>query len=139
MAAIQTQTANVTSHALVTPNQPVTPKTVAAQPLSSLSPVSLVKILTIHARDKGLRTTGVTGDVVTLVTKRSVFDRWIIVRSRMATGRAGAKSLPIQKGGNRMDWHAQNFSSGGFLSGILGNQTDGKDEVIGNLQALLRI
>ena len=73
MAAIQTQTVSVTSHALVTPRQPVTPKIVAAQPLSSLSPVSPLLILTIHARDRGLRTAGVTGDVVTLVTAANAF------------------------------------------------------------------
>jgi hypothetical protein len=60
--AILTQRANVTTLGPVTVFKVVTSETVVPQYLSPLSPLSLVLILAIHARDKGLGTTSVTGD-----------------------------------------------------------------------------
>ena len=60
--AILTQTANVTTLRPVTRLIPVTRKTLVPQSLSPLSPLSLLLFFTIHARDKGLETTGVTSD-----------------------------------------------------------------------------
>jgi hypothetical protein len=60
--AFRTQTRNVTTPVLVTVAIPVTSKTVVPQHLSPLSPLSPLFILAIHARDKGLGPTDVTGD-----------------------------------------------------------------------------
>lgn len=62
MNSIRTQRANVTSDRVVTSLVVVTSEAVAAQHLSPVSPLSLVLILVIHARDKGLGPTGVTSD-----------------------------------------------------------------------------
>jgi hypothetical protein len=60
--AFRTQTRNVTTPVLVTVVIVVTSKTIVPQHLSPLSPVSPLLFLAIHARDKGLRPTDVTGD-----------------------------------------------------------------------------
>jgi hypothetical protein len=59
---VRTQRANVTTLKPVTVVRAVTPETLAPQPLSSLSPLSLLLFLAIHGRDKGLGPTSVTGD-----------------------------------------------------------------------------
>lgn len=66
---IQTQMANVTTLIVVTMFIAVTPETAVPQYLSPMSPLSLLFILAIHARDKGLGMTYVTSDAVTLVTR----------------------------------------------------------------------
>jgi hypothetical protein len=60
--AISTQTANVTTRLPVTMVLAVTAETVAAQRLSPVSPLSLLLVSTIHARDKGFGMTDVTSD-----------------------------------------------------------------------------
>lgn len=66
--AIQTQMANVTTPVLVTTLIAVTRETVVPQVLSPQSLLSLLFLLPLHARDKGLGMTDVTSDAVTLVT-----------------------------------------------------------------------
>jgi hypothetical protein len=60
--AIQTQIANVTTLVLVTASTLVTREIAVPQHLSPLSPLSLLLVFTIHARDKGLEMTDVTSD-----------------------------------------------------------------------------
>jgi hypothetical protein len=61
-SSILTQTTNVTTLILVTLLIPVTQETLLQKALSPLSPLSLLLVSTIHARDKGLGTTDVTSD-----------------------------------------------------------------------------
>jgi hypothetical protein len=69
--AFRTQTRNVTTPILVTVVIAVTSKTVVPQHLSPLSPLSLLFILVIHTRDKGLRPTDVTCDIGDTGDKRT--------------------------------------------------------------------